>query len=363
VSPQYSTFTPNDSEIKWDQINPEEHIYYPGIQDKKPYAIKVDFDGGTKQGRLLIIGLHAGELMEGGGLDVIHESQLHGQSGVYFYMRHLTEVDDPPGSHRPHVYAGQAAHLGSRAGNKARLRNKNIVVFVGLKPKKCANTNYDLDEMLDENWRQHLEHLMIRWLCKQSVYQNISVENGRSEHASKSDQSLKKNVRIFFDSMIDALNPLKIWGLSTNAPITFEGSDTKQPIWYHKRVCKGHYKWSQKHDLSGKAEFYAKNSVGVKNSSGNSVGLNQPQIYLVKKGSYAVFKKDFSNRNPQGGIDLKLLYFKESLINSNSVAIEKIDQLEVLRFQEDVLLSENEFLSVVFHNKDKNNITLSNEVK
>ena len=60
MSPQYSTFTPNDSEIKWDQINPEEHIYYPGIQDKKPYAIKVDFDGGTKQGRLLIIGLHAG---------------------------------------------------------------------------------------------------------------------------------------------------------------------------------------------------------------------------------------------------------------------------------------------------------------
>jgi hypothetical protein len=157
---------------------------------------------------------------------------------------------------------------------------------------------------------------------------------------------------------------LKIWGLSTNAPITFEGSDTKHPIWYHKRVCKGHFNWSQKHNLSGKAEFYGKNSVGVKNSSGNSVGLNQPQIFLVKKGSYAVFKKDFSNGNPQGGIDLKHLYIKESLINSNSVAIEKTDQLEVLRFQEDVLLSnKTEFKSVVFHNKSKKNITFSNEVK
>ena len=360
----YYTFTPNNPNSKWDPINPEKHVYYPGIQDKKPYAIQVDFDGGTKQGRLLIIGLHAGELMEGGGLDVIHESQLHGQSGVYFYMRHLTKDDDNANLHRPHVYAGQAAHLGSRAGKKARLRNKNIVVFVGLRPKECANTNYDLNEMLDENWRQHLEHLMIRWLCKQSIYQNISVENGRSEHASKCDQSLKMEIETFFDSMIGALNPFKIWGLSTNAPTTFEGSETNIPTWYHKRVCNGHFNWSVKDKLFGKAEFYEGNSKGVKNSSGNRVGLNQPQIFLVKKGSYAVFKKDFSKENSQGGIDLKILYFKESLINSNSVAIKKIDQLEVLRFQEDVLLSnKTEFKSVVFHNKDKKNITFSNEVK
>ena len=357
MSAEYYRFE-QDKECCWSQTQPEQHRYYPGVQnDDESYAIQVDFDGGSKKGRLLVVGLHDGNLMKNGQLDVIHKSELHGQSGVYFYMRHLEGKQDHGDYNRPHVYAGQAAHLGSRAGNKTRLKNKNIVVFIGLQPQKIKNSHYDLNEMLDENWRQHLEHLMIRWLYEQSICQSVSVENGRSEHASKASGTVAKDVKRFFGSMIEALEPLEIWGLSTGLPYSSKGSKLAEPTWRNKREPAETYEWAIGDGLVGSAEYFKKDSVGVKNSSGRSVGLHLPQIYLVEKDSYAVFKKELSNGNPQGGIDLKLLYFKESLLDSKSVEIEKQNDQDVLRFQVDVLLSNiTEFKSVVFHNKDKKGI-------
>jgi len=356
MSAEYYRFEPDKK--RWHRTQPDQHRYYPGVQnDNESYAIQVDFDGGSKKGRLLVVGLHDGNLMKNGQLDIIHESRLHGQSGVYFYMRHLEAKQDHGDYNRPHVYAGQAAHLGSRAGNMTRLKNKNIVVFIGLQPQKIENSHYDLNEMLDENWRQHLEHLMIRWLYEQSICQSVSVENSRSEHASKASRTVGKDVEIFFESIIEALDPLGIWGLSTNSLYSSKGSKVAKPTWQSKREPAEAYEWIIGDDLVGCAELFKKDSKGIKNSSGRNVGLHLPQIYLVKKHSFAVFKKELSNGNPQGGIDLKLLYLKESLLDSKSVEIVKQNDQDVLRFQADVLLSNiTEFKSVVFHNKDKKDI-------
>lgn len=362
MSAEYYRF--DQDKKRWHRTQPDQHRYYPGVQnDDESYAIQVDFDGGSKKGRLLVVGLHDGNLMKNGQLDIIHESGLHGQSGVYFYMRHLEGKQDHGDYNRPHVYAGQAAHLGSRAGNKTRLKNKNIVVFIGLQPQKIKNSHYDLNEMLDENWRQHLEHLMIRWLYEQSICQSVSVENGRSEHASKASGTVAKDVKNFFDSMIEALKPLGIWGLSTaDLLYSSKGSEAAKPTWRKNREPGGEYKWTIGDGLVGRAKYFKKDSKGVKNSSGRSVGLHLPQIYLVEKDSYAVFKKDLSNGNPQGGIDLKLLYFKESLLDSKSVEIVKQNNQDVLRFQVDVVLSnKTEFKSVIFHNKDKEDFSFHNE--
>ena len=361
MSAEYYRF--EQDKKRWHRTQPGQHRYYPGVQnDDESYAIQVDFDGGSKKGRLLVVGLHDGNLMKNGQLDIIHESGLHGQSGVYFYMRHLEGNHDRGDFSRPHVYAGQAAHLGSRAGNKTRLKNKNIVVFIGLQPQKIKDSHYDLNEMLDENWRQHLEHLMIRWLYEQSICQSVSVENGRSEHASKASRTVGKDVERFFQSIIEALNPLRIWGLSTNSLYSSKGSKVAKPTWRSEREPAEAYEFTIGDDLDVCAEYFKKDSKGIKNSSGRNVGLHLPQIYLVKKDSYAVFKKELSNGNPQGGIDLKLLYFKESLLDSKSVEIVKQNNQDVLRFQVDVVLSnKTEFKSVIFHNKDKEDFSFHNE--
>ena len=191
----------------------------------------------------------------------------------------------------------------------------------------------------------------------------MSVENGRSEHASKASRTVARDVKKFFDSMIEALKPLSIWGLSTADLLSSSnGSKAAQPTWRVNRKLGGRYKWTLGDGLVGCAKFFKKDSKGVKNSSGRSVGLHLPQIYLVEKDSYAVFKKDLSNGNPQGGIDLKLLYFKESLLDSKSVEIVKQNDQDVLRFQADVVLSnKTEFKSVIFHNKDREDFSFHNE--
>ena len=61
MSAKYFKFEQGD----WSQTQPKKHRYYPGVQnDDESYAIKVDFDGGSKKGRLLVVGLHDGNLMK-----------------------------------------------------------------------------------------------------------------------------------------------------------------------------------------------------------------------------------------------------------------------------------------------------------
>ena len=97
--------------------------------------------------------------------DKFHSNKVHGFPGVYYYFKM-----DNLGT--PEIYAGKAGHLGRRAGRPDRLAEQDMVMAIRLN-----GIMNDEDIHMDDNWRQHLEHLMINDLKDRVDKFGIRIEN------------------------------------------------------------------------------------------------------------------------------------------------------------------------------------------
>jgi hypothetical protein len=119
---------------------------------------------------------------------------LAGSPGVYYHMRHRTELQE-----KPHFYAGKAHHLSVRGGDQ-RIIDKNLVIFIRKKKEK-----------MDENWRQHLEYLMIKHLRELERHGHITVENAQGERPSDCRDREQQKIENFFEELKSQLTKLDVF--------------------------------------------------------------------------------------------------------------------------------------------------------
>ena len=134
--------------------------------------------------------------------DKFHSNSIHGSSGVYYYFK----MDE---SGIPEIYAGKAGHLGSRAGRPDRLAEQDMVMAIRL-----VGTMDNEDLHMDDNWRQHLEHLMINDLKNRVDDFGIRIGNSRGEDPSRCLKDERKLIEQFFDLILDQLDKNQIPGFS-----------------------------------------------------------------------------------------------------------------------------------------------------
>jgi len=129
-----------------------------------------------------------------------HDNGVHGHPGVYYYLS-ITEEGVPE------IYAGEAGHLGKRAGMPSRMLEKDLVVAIRLKAP-IENENIQMDE----NWRQHLEHLMINDLKRRVDDCGIIIGNSKGEGPSKCVSSERDLIQSFFEKIHEGMKQAEIPG-------------------------------------------------------------------------------------------------------------------------------------------------------
>jgi hypothetical protein len=118
------------------------------------------------------------------------------RSGVYL---HLSATEDG----RPSIYAGQARHLETRGAHPARIKDRDLVILAARRDPRD----------MDENWRQELEHLLIKGLVKREESDNIVCENKKREPASYCED--KEEIHTWFKSLLRGLKDRKVPGFFT----------------------------------------------------------------------------------------------------------------------------------------------------
>ena len=123
--------------------------YWPGVQNTThpgpwkagPYSFgKVN---SMEEGEFIAIAHHMEDLK---GTFHSHMEALAGSPGVYYHMRHRTELQE-----KPHFYAGKAHHLSGRGGDK-RIIDKNLVIFIRKKnEKKIGKSIKNTVQIIKEN--------------------------------------------------------------------------------------------------------------------------------------------------------------------------------------------------------------------
>ncbi len=116
------------------------------------------------------------------------------RSGVYL---HLSATEDG----RPSIYAGQARHLETRGAHPTRIKDRDLVIL--------AARGEDPWNM-DENWRQELEHLLIKGLVEREETHNIVCENKKREPDSYCED--KEEIHAWFDSLLSELKDQEVPG-------------------------------------------------------------------------------------------------------------------------------------------------------
>lgn len=342
--------------------------YYPGVlNDRQSYAHIVQFQGGGKEGIMLITACWTWNRTVRGKFSVKGEirtpapnprakpdlklttspadvANLHGMSGVYYYMRHISSDDTEEKLHigRPHVYAGQARHLGNRALDPKRISNKDIVILIGFKNDKNSDDLLEWN-LMDETWRQHLEYLMIKNLYHRSVNQFISVENKKNEHASLTDLDKRHKIEDFFNAMQRALEPFGVWGLSNNETYRLSPSEEPKLSWCKSRPIDREFSYEMPIDKRKSIQEIIRGTVKeysadpVKRSRKEDQAPFFPEVILVLKDSQA--------RDGFSGIDVTKKLLKAELMKKGVLKL----QHQVLSFTEDTILhSSTEFNSIVF---------------
>jgi len=121
-------------------------------------------------------------------------TKFHGSAGVYYHITIREGI--------PLVYAGKAYHLGRRAMKASRIDSVSLVILVTLTGPKNGFG------LMDENWRQQMEHLMIRDLLMRDFIGQIESVNKSVESQSLCHADEKKDINIFFDKIIEELQTL-----------------------------------------------------------------------------------------------------------------------------------------------------------
>ena len=127
-------------------------------------------------------------------MKVVSDEGFHGSAGVYY---HITKR-----AGTPLVYAGKAYHLARRAMKQSRIESVSKIILISVTGPK---NDFGL---MDENWRQQLEHLMIRDLLIRDFLDQIESKNQSVESQSLCHSEEKKNINIFFDKIILTLQTL-----------------------------------------------------------------------------------------------------------------------------------------------------------
>ena len=141
---------------------------------------------------------------------LMQHHEVHSKSGVYYY--YTQDSDDSP----PEWYAGQAIHLGLRAGNTRRIEDKDCVILI------CLNDEEDNEPLrMDENWRQHLESLMIRDLADREYDFGIIKQNSKDERKSVCLKKEQNRIKCFFEKVKQCLKDKNVPGFDESS-ITWE---------------------------------------------------------------------------------------------------------------------------------------------
>lgn len=127
-------------------------------------------------------------------MKVVSDEGFHGSAGVYYYITKREGL--------PLVYAGKAYHLARRAMKESRIKSVSQVILVSLTGPK---NDFGL---MDENWRQQVEHLMIRDLLIRDFLDQIESENKSVESQSLCHADEKKDIDNFFEKIIKKLQTL-----------------------------------------------------------------------------------------------------------------------------------------------------------
>ena len=146
---------------------------------------EISFKAGSDEGVILIIDKNE---KRDKMIDFITDKGYHGASGVYYHIKNVN-------SETPYAYAGKAYHLGRRAFQKSRLEDVDKVILICLKkpPEEIEI------KLMDENWRQQMEYLLIHDLRKRAFFGCIELGNTSVESQSLCDVDEKKRIRVFFE--------------------------------------------------------------------------------------------------------------------------------------------------------------------
>ena len=270
--------------------------YTPGIQDKTPEdawvvgPINIGKRISFYEGELIVIAFHNKNTSTRKKTLLDELDGFAGNPGVYYHMRHLNEF-----SGKPYFYAGQAHDLKKR-GADGRVNDKNIAIFIKMKK---------ID--MDENWKQHLEYLMIYDLKQMEADGHILVENTRDENPSNCRPHVKTKISSFFEDMKKKLTEIDVW--------CKEFAKAKKINWA-----------SEKPVLIGK--------------KGKGIQIENAQLFINQNGSsYVRVMKGSHIRYDRGGIDNSDFKEKQSMITNGTLEESSIQGELSYRFTRDCLIS------------------------
>lgn len=148
---------------------------------------------------------------------IIKKRGFDANPGVYIHLSFIDDSDIYNSSqyngfapNTPILYAGQATHLGTRGANQVRIANKDLIILI----KKSKN--------MDENWRQHLEHLLIKYFFDREEKIGIKSANKKGERGSFCTDDEKKNIIKWFKELKKILKKRKIHGFFESHPYPTE---------------------------------------------------------------------------------------------------------------------------------------------
>jgi len=120
---------------------------------------------------------------------------IFGKSGIYLY------VNESKTRNTVSIYAGQARHLDSRADDPKRFMNDDG----STKYTSIVLITREGNLQMDENWRQHLEHLLIADLTDRSRGKGFICENRTREPASYATEKEREIIEFWYTELEEEL--------------------------------------------------------------------------------------------------------------------------------------------------------------
>jgi len=124
--------------------------------------------------------------------------EVFGKSGVYLYVKENNAENTAS------IYAGQARHLDSRADDPKRLEEGEYTTIILITRKD--------NQQMDENWRQHMEHLLINNLTERASQYGFICENRTREPASYASSGVRTRIKSWYDELENQLSSIGVVG-------------------------------------------------------------------------------------------------------------------------------------------------------
>lgn len=240
---------------------------------------------------------------------------MFGGAGVYLF---LTE-SCPESEGRSKIYAGKARHLDSRANDKKRLEDKDFLFLI-----KKGKPNDDVSMNMDENWRQHVEHSLIKDLMSNQAKIGFECSNRSYESKSLAEDTSHMEMwyRIMKKKLIDEFQLLQFG---------------KNPMPAKKRKPKLHLYLEGRVLPDSPIEFYGKDLIKV------------PEGTRCRTSQKAGLTLD--EKKIKFSVDIPYQEYKKELIE-NEILVWK-DELECWAFDEDQWFTSLSQMAAIVNNTQK----------